>query len=492
MRLSPRLLRALAAPVDASWLVAFRVVYGVAMAVSMLRFIAYGWVDRFFVTPRFHFKYWGFEWVEALPGPHMHILFWVLAGLALAVAAGALFRVAAVGFAAGLTYVQLIDVSTYLNHYYLAALLAWLLAASPANHANSLDAWFLRRRRGGPHGSSRSAVGPLAPAPTLPAAWLYLFRFQVGVVYLFAGLAKAQSDWLLHGQPLGIWLGAKTDLPVIGPLLTLEGVPLLMSWCGFLFDTTIVVWLLLPKTRPWAYAIVILFHVMTRLLFPIGMFPIIMALSALVFFDPDWPRQLLLRARALRARWGARGSRLVGESGQRTPTNAPATAPRRGSRLSPLGLTLAATYCIAQVALPLRFLGYGGNVLWHEQGMRFSWRVMVRAKGGSTTFVVEQPSTGRSWHVNPGLYLTGMQQSEMSSQPDLILQLASHIRDDMARRGLGRVVVRAESHASLNGRRSARLIDPSIDLGAITDGLGRAEWVLPGPAESPPQTRPVL
>ena len=149
-------------------------------------------------------------------------------------------------------------------------------------------------------------------------------------------------------------------------------------------------------------------------------------------------------------------------------------------------------YCLVQAALPLRFLAYGGNVLWHEQGMRFSWRVMVRVKGGGTTFVVRNKETGRTWHVSPSEYLNPLQEAEMSSQPDLILQLAHHIRRDLDDRGLGPVEIRADSHVTLNGRRSARLIDPNVDLTTIRDGLTRAHWVLPAPPQAPPRTRPVL
>ena len=93
-------------------------------------------------------------------------------------------------------------------------------------------------------------------------------------------------------------------------------------------------------------------------------------------------------------------------------------------------VALAAIYCAAQAVLPLRFLAYGGNVLWHEQGMRFSWRVMVREKNGSVTFHVRDKTTGRSWEVSPRTYLTRLQEREISAQPDLILQLSHRIRDD--------------------------------------------------------------
>lgn len=480
-------------PIDAAWLAAFRIALGTLIAVSMQRFLIYGWVDRILVDPTFRFKYWGFEWVEPLSRANMHLLFWVLTAAAVAVAIGFCFRLATPLVAAGITYIQLLDVSIYLNHYYLVALLTWLLALSPANRIWSVDAWLASRwRRWRSSAEGQPAMDPPRP---IAGGWHYLLRTQVGIVYTFAGLAKAQSDWLLHGQPLRIWLGANTNLPVLGKLFTLEPVPLVMSWCGFLFDTTIVWWLLWRKTRPWAYLVVIFFHVMTKLLFNIGMFPFIMMCAALVFFSPEWPRRL--------------GSTLAGVLGRirRSSDSVPAS-PKDGSapgRLAALtaqpptlrwwhGLVVfvGLAYCAVQALLPFRYLIYGGNVLWHEQGMRFSWRVMVRVKGGGTTFIVRNKQTGQVWHVSPREYLNPQQEAEMSSQPDLILQLAHHIQKDLERRGMGPVEVRADSRVTLNGRRSARLIDPQVDLTTIQDGLAPAHWILPGPSQPPPHTRPVL
>ena len=138
----------------------------------------------------------------------------------------------------------------------------------------------------------------------VPAWCTYLLRFQVAVVYVNAGLAKATADWLLHAQPMNIWLSARTSLPVIGPYLDLPAVAYVAAWAGFLFDTTIAFFLLWRRTRPFAYVVVLAFHFATHLLFPrIGMFPVIMVVSALVFFDPSWPRRLA------RARRGVESAR---------------------------------------------------------------------------------------------------------------------------------------------------------------------------------------
>jgi vitamin K-dependent gamma-carboxylase len=163
----------------------------------------------------------------------------------------------------------------------------------------------------------------------------------------------------------------------------------------------------------------------------------------------------------------------------------------RPSRLRAVGLLVALVYSAIMVLVPLRFLAYGGNVRWHEQGMRFSWRVMIREKNGSVTYIVRNKRTGRVWHVSPARYLTDIQEREMSGQPDLILELAHHVRDDFERRGLGPVEVRVDALVSLNGRRLAPLIDPTVDLARVSDGLAPARYILPAPTEPPPHLTPI-
>ena len=446
-RLAQRFWSSVLRPIDAAWLVALRVAYGLILSVSLLRFIAYGWIDRFFVEPSFHFKYWGFDWLGVLPPTLLHALFWALAGLGLLVAGGVWFRVSAWLLWLGFTYVQLIDVANYLNHYYLASLLGLLLALSPAG----------QRRR------------------SVAAGWLHLVRFQVGVVYVYAGLAKLHADWLLEGQPLGIWLSSRQDFPVLGALFRTSYAPLLLGWAGFLFDTTIVFWLSWRRSRPYAYALLLVFHALTAVLFPIGMFPVIMSAAALVFFAPDWPRRLAARATAL---WGVhRGETSV------VPQLELERTPSASVRWF---AALALGYCALQAVLPLRFALYGDNVRWHEQGMRFSWRVMVREKNGSVTFRVTSLPSGRVFEVSPRRYLTPLQEREMAGQPDLIAQLARHVRADFERRGLGPVEVRVDAWVSLNGRRARRLIDPEVDLARVGSGLAPAAWILPAPDERAP------
>jgi vitamin K-dependent gamma-carboxylase len=480
--LSAAITRVLFAPVDAAWLAAFRVLFGIAMCVSMLRFIGYGWIDPLFVTPSFHFKYWGFSWIPDPTRWQAHALFTALAVLAACVSLGLAFRVTCFAFAIGFGYLQLIDVTTYLNHYYLATLLAFLLALSPAHRILSLDALILRRWRGTLNGEAVSTVAN---------AWHLLFRFQVAVVYTFAGLAKATGDWLIYAQPLRIWLGSHDDLPVLGPFFQLAIAAPVMSWAGFLFDSTISIWMLLPLTRPYAYVVIVVFHFITRVLFPIGMFPVIMVVGALVFFSPSWPRvaaatvvqKLRLRAAGILARF-AEGSKPIV---QRTVSS----SENRWTFARKVTSCVAGVYALFSLVMPLRWLAYQGNVHWHEQGMRWSWRVMVREKNGSVTFIVRDPRSNREWQVAPRRYLTRLQEREMSAQPDLILQLAHHIRDEYQARLGNEVEVRVDAIASLNGRRAAPLINPNVNLSTTEDGIGRATWITPSPSTHPPNINPI-
>src|SRR5262245_36906651 len=165
--------------IDGASLAAFRILFGLLMAVSTVRFIALGWVDEFYVQPTFHFTWDPFPWVMPLPASLMHLHFAALVLLALAVAAGFHYRVSMALFFIGFTYVELIDKTYYLNHYYLVSLLSGLMIFLPADAVWSLDGAFSTRR-----------LQTFPTLPTIPSWPLNLLRFQIAVVYVFAGLAK--------------------------------------------------------------------------------------------------------------------------------------------------------------------------------------------------------------------------------------------------------------------------------------------------------------
>lgn len=62
---------ALTVPCDAAGLAIFRVSFHAIVVWEVWRYFEYGRVDRYYAEPGFHFKYFGFAWVEPLPGDGM-------------------------------------------------------------------------------------------------------------------------------------------------------------------------------------------------------------------------------------------------------------------------------------------------------------------------------------------------------------------------------------------------------------------------------------
>ena len=451
-----RLAQALFRPADIAALAIFRILFGAMMAYSLLRYTAHGWIDLALVQPTFFFKYDLFPWTVVWDRPWLYAQFAITALAAICVSVGLFYRAASIIFFVSFTYLQLLDVSLYLNHYYLVVLLSGIMMFLPLNAGWSLDS----RRR------------PTQAQAVLPIWMTYMLRFQIGVVYFYAAVAKAQPDWLLYAQPMNLWMGARTETPIIGPLLGELWVAYALSWVGFLYDLTIWAFLLWRPTRRWAYFVVVAFHGMTAVFFEIGMFPIIMTVSTTLFFDPDWPRRMWARLR------------------RTTSEPSPTPANKHSVLWTPqriFGGVAVITYIAVQVIFPLRHFAYPGDVLWDEQGMRYAWKVMVREKNGSITYHVTQRQTGRTYEVSALDYLTWRQFSDMSGQPDLIVQLGKHIAWDFQRKGFGDVEVRVQAWVSLNGRPRALLIDPEVDLTKVDIGWAPADWIRPMPTAPPIQ-----
>lgn len=446
-----RLAAAAKRPVAADSVAAFRIAYGLLVAYGSIRFLAKGWVGALYLEPANHLTYPGFEWVRPLAAPWMHLHMVALAVLGLCIAIGYRHRLAAGLFVVGFTYTELIEASLYLNHYWfvtLAGLLLWLL---PVECRWSLDA----------------ALGRVAAAPVVPAGAVWALRAQVAVVYGFAGLAKLNPDWLFEAQPLRLWLADRTHLPLIGPLLDEPAVAYLASWWGVFFDCTVVGWLLWRRSRPWAYAALVVFHLATAALFQIGIFPWVMILAALVFFAPDWPRRL---AQAARVAQTARTARSVSGSFGREEEPVPAVG---RVRLALLGLL-----AVVQLVLPLRHYAIDGNVRWTEEGYYLAWRVMLTEKAGHVEYAVTDPSTGNTWTAAPSLVLTDWQAAHAATRPDMVHATARLIADHYRRQGVADPEVRADAWVTMNGRPAHRLIDPDVDLAAHPRTNLPSDWIL--------------
>ena len=426
-------------------LVVFRIVFGLLMCFSLIRFWRRGWIESVYILPEFHFTYWGFDWVRPLGNPGMYILFAIIIISTLLIVLGLFYRIATVVFFLGFTYVELIDVTTYLNHYYFISLVAFLLIWTPANRFYSLDAYFR----------------PSIKRARVPLWTIGIIRFQLAIVYFFAGLAKLNYDWLVLAEPMRTWLPAKSHLPVVGRYMYEAWAAYLFSWFGAIYDLSIAFFLLNRKTRPFAYIFVVVFHVATAIFFPgIGMFPYVMIASSLIFLSGDVHQRLL--------------SFLT-----RNPALFPPGDQQDGYRFyfPRFICTAGLIYIFLQITIPARFALYPGRLFWNEEGYRFSWRVMLMEKAGNAIFRVKDGN--KIYEVNNAQFLTPLQEKMMSTQPDLILKYAHRLAKEYRDKGLQSPEVYGEIYVTLNGAPSRLFIDSSVNLAQRQLNWRHYDWVLP-------------
>jgi uncharacterized membrane protein YphA (DoxX/SURF4 family) len=436
--------RTLTAPVDGASLAVVRFAFGAVVVWEVFRYVERGWIARYYLDAPVQFTYLVAPWLRPLPGIGMYVVFGVLALAGLALALGAWTRVAAAVTALGLGYAFLLEQSRYLNHGYLMVLVALLLTVVPSNRTWSIDAWRRGRDR------------------SVPFWTVVALRFQVGVVYAFAGIAKLHPDWLA-GRPLDRWLRGHDDVPVLGWATSLPNAPVLFAWGGMLLDLLAAPLLLWRPTRLPIFLALVAFHAGNDRLFSIGVFPALAVALTTVFFAPDWPRAWRpTRARARRA----------------APVPRTARRARRLGVAETAALACLATFAVVQVALPLRHHAYPTDVTWSEDGHRFAWRMMLRSKQGDLRLVVVDHGDGSARTLHARDLVASWQHGQVSTRPDLIQQLAHHVARTEAAGGRD-VAVHALAFVALNGRPPRMLIDPVVDLAATPRSWTSAPWVLP-------------
>jgi hypothetical protein len=438
----------LKAPVHIAPLAVLRIAFGSIMLVSTLRFILKGWIYSFYIKPPFHFTFYGFDWVKVPPGLGMYVLFGILVFAAIMVTIGLFYRAAITVFFLCFTYVELLDKTTYLNHYYFISVMAFLMIWVPAHRYFSVDVW----RR------------PKLGVTRIPAWAINIFKLQLVLVYFFAGVSKLNYDWLIVAMPLKIWLPAHADMPIIGGLLTQAWTAYLFSWFGAIFDLFIGFLLLDNRTRKWGYALVIIFHLATGLFFKIGMFPYIMIFVTIIFFSEKTHIRIVNFLKLLLPKVNI------------YIPNKDYYIPVFKTRVIGVILTL---HFIIQLIMPFRFLLYPGKLYWTEEGYRFSWRVMLMEKGGTIFFHVKDPATGRKAEIINSQYLNTFQENQMATQPDMILQYAHFLAAEYEKKGIQNPIVTADSYVTLNGSGSRLYIDSTVNLATEQETFGHKKWIRP-------------
>ncbi len=399
-----------------------------------------------YIDPSFHFTFYGFEWVKPV-GEYTYILFFICGLSAFLVAIGYKYYIAIITFFLSFTYIELMDKTTYLNHYYFVSILSFLMIFLPCNSSYSIDSFIKKKSF------------KYSPKWCVDSIKTLLF-----IVYFYSGLAKINRDWLFEAQPLKIWLATGSyDLPIIGStLMQQEWFHYFMSWGGMFYDLLIPFILLYKPTRIIGFSLVVFFHVFTAVLFPIGMFPYIMIISTIIFFSSNTHEKIL---------------KFILKPFKNTIKKT-IEIDNIKIKKNKFAISLISLFFVVQFLFPFRYAIYPGELFWNEEGYRFSWRVMLMEKRGYTTFKVVDNSNGNSFFVRNDEFLTEFQERQMSFQPDFILEYAHFLGDHYNNKGLNDIEIYAESYVALNGRINKRFVNPKIDLLKEKRGFNSKHWII--------------
>ncbi len=420
----------------------YRITFGLLMCFSLVRFMYKGWVEACYITPELHFTFQYFHWIkpfESATAMYFVIITALIA--AFCVAIGFAYRFFILLFLLLFTYLELISQSWYLNHYYFVAIVAFLLCCMPADRLFSVRS-FLKK----------DVQQPISILFTT------VLKLQISIVYFFAGLAKINSDWLFNAMPLNIWLKAKIGIPIIGDWLAYSETAYLFSYTGMLYDLTIPFLLWNKRTRPFAFVAVIGFHIMTALLFKIGMFPWIMIVGSLIFItDEEWQRIFHFL-------------KIEPQQTNKILPKVTVTKPKKWL------IGLFVIHFIIQVILPHRYLFYkiahNENQLWTERHYRFAWNVMLIEKAGNAVFKVKDNQSGRIRTEYPSTHLNAIQEKQMSFQVDMIWQYAQFLKKKYEAQGITDISIYVENWIAFNGRPSQLFLPKDLDILTVSeDGI---------------------
>jgi hypothetical protein len=424
---------------DIAPLAVFRILMGLLMAAEGFGAILTGWVRRNYVEPEFTFNFIGFDFLQVLVGPQAYVVYFLLGVFGLGVAAGYRYRLSIIGYTLLWTAVYLGQKTSYNNHYYLLMLVCMLFCIIPAHRFASADV----------------KSGRVPKATAVPYWTVWIFKVLLLIVYLYASLAKFYPDWL-EGKPIELFLSGKKDWPVLGPLVDKHWFIMLLSYGGIAFDALIIPGLWYKPTRKVAFAFAIFFHLFNSIVFHIGIFPYMMLITSVLFFEQETIRSLFFR----------------------NSIDLKSQKMYRGLKPQTVKLLLY-PFLAVMILLPLRPFYFPGSSHWTEKGHRLSWHMMLRSKYGRITFKVYSQEGKFLKFVDPYNEVWGKHARRMATRPDMAWQYVQRLKEEFLQKGHKNVEIYATSDVSLNGRNYQPLIDGDANLTeAEWSVFGHDEWIL--------------
>lgn len=404
-------------PVSIYPLVALRICFGAAMAIWALVMMVSGHVGQLYKDTSVHFPFEGLEWVRPLPYEFMLLVFSALIIAALFMAAGWFFRRSALLFIVLFSYIVFCDKAAYLSYYSFVILIALMLLVSPAHRLFSLD--LIRK----PHIRVDYAPG-----------WLLLaFKLQVVMLFFFAGMAKLNYDWLFTGIPITLWLqevfvsfGWSADVLYEKPWIGIS-----LSWTLVLFDFVLPHFLMDTRTSQKAFWVVFLVQVPGMLIFPTGMFPLLVLLMCTVFL-PHEPIHLLV----------SKISYFLYDFFQfKGEVFNPGGVFMLKYKMDRLFPAIAAVYFSIQVLLPIYLFLSWGSFQWANKAFHFSWDLHINQhRNPNIEFVKIDKLQGNSEPLEVDHLINPFQKKRMANDPEMLQMFLARLEQNTQTQSKGNII----------------------------------------------------
>jgi len=424
--------------VDIAPLAIFRILMGLLMAAEGFGAIITGWVRENYVDPEFTINFIGFDFLQNIVGPQAYILYALLGVLGLGIAFGYRYRIMIIGYTILWAAAYLGQKTSYNNHYYLLLLVCFLFILVPAHRYASMDV----------------KSGRVEKSQVTPYWTIFVFKFLLLIVYIYASVAKIYPDWL-DGTVVELFLSSRKDWPLLGLVYDKAWFIFSVAYGGILFDLLVIPALWYKPTRKLAFIISIFFHLFNSIVFHIGIFPYMMLISSVLFFESTTIRKLFFRNTIIISEY----------------------KPLQYLNKKTVYRVLIPFFAL-MILLPLRPFYFPGSSKWTEEGHRLSWHMMLRSKYGEILYVVKRKDTGVTELIDPKDRMWIKHVRKIATRPDMAWQYAQRLKQEYNDKGID-VEIYAHCSASLNGRKMVTLIDRDTDLAAIKwNTFGHNEWIL--------------
>ena len=370
----------------------FRICFGLLMIGHCVLLLVQDDFYTLWVAPRVHFP---FEIGQLLPSLSPFIWFPIMLIASLGLTLGYAYRFWAILLFLSKTYETFTEKAYYQNHFYLLYLLSFLMIFIEG------DAW--------------AALG--GKVRSVPFWNIWILRFQLFCLYFFAGITKLTPYWL-SGVAMHHTLAKLSEQTGFIPLiLCTPFAENFLIYGGLVFDLSIGFLLWLPQTRILAFLGLVMFHYVNGyILFSpltdasIGIFPLLGISSALIFFNPNWPRKILKKIGTL-------------DSISKYPS-------LLSKKVSFILLTIVAIYAAFQVIFPMVCF-----FIWNPHSgikQRFSWTEDSHILMPRVHMVVTAPSQP-SFELSPIEGLASLQFQGLYSDPKAVLSYKLFLMDKLSK-----------------------------------------------------------